>query len=330
MMRTFKSRLLRPLLAGIGFACVVVADLPAASYPERPIKIVVPFPPGGTSDLVARIVATPLSVVLKQPMVVDNRPGASGITGSDVVAKSAPDGYTLGTFPSGHAINNSLNPAVPYDPEKSFEPVILVGSVPMLVLLHPSVPANSLAEFIALARARPGQFNYATGGIGASNHLATELFSKMTGLSMTPVPYKGDPPALNDLISNQISFGFINISSSVQFVKAGRLKAVAISGTRRSPVLPEVPTVAEAGVPGYAAGSWHALFAPAGTPKEIIRMLNTEVNAILKMPAVGARLGDLGITVEGGSPENLATFLRQEIAKWAGIIREANVRLDGK
>jgi len=314
----------------IGVASFFAATTHAlAAYPERAIRLIVPFPPGGTSDLVARLIATPLSVKFKQPIIIENRSGSSGIIGTEMLAKSAPDGYTIALLPSGHAINGSLQ-NLSYDTEKSFTPLMLIGTVPLLGVVNPASPATSLQKFLDMARTSPKPLSFKSAGVGGSDHLATELLMRSTGIKMLNVPYRGDPPAAIDLVGGQIDFGLFNITSVLQLVKAGKLRALAVSAEKRSELLPDLPTFEEAGVKGYTAGSWHAFFAPAGLPPEALSVLNSEMNAILKTPDVAKQLSAFGISIEGGSSEKLGKFLSVEVAKWARIIREAGIPTEKK
>lgn len=314
----------------IGVASFFAATSQAlAAYPERTIRLIVPFPPGGTSDQVARLIATPLSVRLKQPIIIENRAGSSGIIGTEMLAKAAPDGYTIAILPSGHAINGSLN-NLNYDTEKSFTPLMLVGTVPLLGVVNPASPATTLQKFIDMARTSPKPLSFKSGGVGGSDHLATELLMRSTGIKMLNVPYRGDPPAAIDLAGGQIDFGLFNITSVLQLVKAGKLRALGVSAEKRSALLPDLPTFDEAGVKGYTAGSWHAFFAPAGLPPDVLRLLNSEMNAILKTPDVARQLSEFGISIEGGSSEKLGKFLGVEVAKWERIIRDAGIPTEKK
>ena len=263
----------RLLVTALALVAAVAAPLVVAQqYPAKPIKVMVVFPAGGTSDKIARVVSQKLAENIGQAVVVENRAGANGIIGTDVVAKSPPDGYTLLMAPSGHAINNSLNPQVPFDPVKDFQMLTLIGTVPMVAVVNEKVPAKSVKEFIDLAKAKPGEIRYGSGGPGGSNHLAVELFSTMAGVKMIHIPYKGDTPAIADLLGGQYEMIFLNIPAALPLVKQGRVRAIGITSTRRSELLPDVPTIAET-LPGYEAGSWHGFFAPAGLPAPITNYL---------------------------------------------------------
>jgi tripartite-type tricarboxylate transporter receptor subunit TctC len=298
----------------------------AQAYPARPLKMVAVFPAGGTSDVIARLMAQYLETALGKPVVVENRVGSNGVIGTDYVAKSPADGYTLLLAPSGHAINNSLNPNVPYDPVRDFTCITLVGTVPMVVTAALQLPASNLGELIELAKMNPGQLNFGSGGPGSSNQLATELFASLAGIRMTHIPYKGDTPGITDLLGGHIGFIFLNMPAALPLVSAGRLKALAITSEQRSPLLPDVPAIAET-LPGYAAGSWHGIYAPAGTPREIILRLNAELVKILRRPDVTAKLAAMGVNAVGDTPAEFAAFTKAEIVKWAEVIKDANIKL---
>lgn len=298
-------------------------------YPSRPIRIIVPFPAGGTADLLARQIGQTMSEALRQQVVIENRTGAGGNIGADLAARSKPDGYTLlmGTV-STHAINPNLYSKMPYDPVKDFAPVTMVARMPNLLVVHPSVPANSVAELIALAKARPGALAFASAGNGTTQHLAGELFKKMAGVDMIHVPYKGNAPAVTDLVGGQVQVMFDNIPVSLQQVRAGKLRALAVTGPVRSPVLPELPTLAEAALPGYSITSWFGLYAPSGTSPQIIERLNREANKALATAQVRRRLTDQGIEPAGGTPGQFADFMRAELVKWSRIVRESGARVE--
>ncbi len=309
-----------------GLAMPVAAQ---TSYPTKLVKIVVPFPAGGTTDILARILAQRMTEAWKQPFVVENRPGAGGNIGTDVVAKSAPDGHTLvmGTVGT-HAINPSLYTKMPYDHVKDFAPISLVATVPNLLVVNPNVPAKSVKELIALAKAKPGQLSFASSGNGTSLQLSGELFKTMAGVDILHVPYKGSSPAVADLIGGQVSMMFDNMPSALPHVKAGKLRPLAVTTARRSPSAPDIPTIAEAGLPGYEASSWFCLLAPAGTPKEIVTKLSTEVAKILRQPDVKERLFSLGAEPVGNTPEQFAAFIKAETVKWAEVVKKSGAKLD--
>ena len=315
-------------------ACAAVAAFALhghaqAPYPAKPIRIVVPFPAGGTTDILARAVAQKLTDTTGQPVVVDNRPGAGANIGAELVAKSAPDGYTLlmGTVGT-HAINASLYARMPYDHVKDFAPIILVAGVPNVLAINPSVPANSVQELIAYGKANPGKLNFASSGSGTSIHLAGELFKTMTGVQMTHVPYKGSAPAIADLLGGQVQLMFDNLPSALPHIKAGKLKALAVTSAQRSPALPDVPTVAESGLPGFEASSWFGLLAPAGTPKEIVARLNGEVAKWLATPEAKEKLASQGAIAAGQSSEDFVHHIAAETAKWQKVVKESGAKVD--
>jgi len=300
-----------------------------APYPSKPIRIVVPFPAGGTTDILARAVAQKLTETGGQPVVVDNRPGAGGNIGAELVAKSAPDGYTLlmGTVGT-HAINPGLYAKMPYDHQRDFAPVILVAGVPNVLVVHPAVPVNSVQELIAYAKANPGKLNFASSGNGTSIHLSAELFKTMAGVQMTHVPYKGSSPALQDLVGGQVQLMFDNLPSSLALIKAGKLKALAVTSKERAAALPDVPTIAESGLPGFEASSWFGLLAPAGTPQPIIAKLNAEIAKWLATPEAKEKMLGQGANAAGGSPDDFARFIATETAKWQKVVKESGAKVD--
>jgi tripartite-type tricarboxylate transporter receptor subunit TctC len=309
------------------FASLALAQAP---YPSRPIRIVVPFPAGGTTDILARAVAVKLTETTGQPAVVDNRPGAGGNIGAELVAKSAPDGYTflMGTVGT-HAINPSLYAKMPYDHVKDFAPVILVAGVPNVLVINPSLPVNSVQELIAYIKANPGKVNFASSGSGTSIHLSGELFKTMTGTQITHVPYKGSAPALQDLVGGQVQIMFDNLPSSLALIKGGKLKALAVTSLERSSALPDVPTVAESGLPGFEASSWFGLLAPAGTPKEAIAKINGEVAKWLATPEAKEKLASQGaIAASGLTPDDFAKHIATETTKWNKVVKESGAKVD--
>ena len=301
----------------------------AATYPNKPIKIVVPFPPGGATDIVARAIGFELQKAFGQSVIIENKPGAGGNTGADLVAKSPPDGYTLIMATVGtHAINMSLYARMPYDAVKDFEPVVLVAGVPNLLVVHPSVNAKSVKELTALAKAQPGKLNVASSGNGTSIHLAAELYKQMAGVDILHVPYKGSAPAVADLLGGQVQMMFDNMPVSLPHAKAGKLRALAVTSLKRSPALPDVPTMDEEGLKGFDATSWFGLLAPAGTPKEIIAKLNAASVAALATPDMRERLAAQGADPIGNSPDQFAAFIKAEIVKWAKIVKASGARVD--
>jgi len=301
----------------------------SSSYPTKPIRLVVPFPPGGATDIMARAVAQKLTDAWGQSVIVDNRPGAGGNIGSELVAKAAPDGYTLEMGTVGtHAINPSLYAKMPYDHVKDFVPVILVAGVPNVLVVNPSVPAKSVQELIAYAKANPGRLNFASSGSGTSIHLSGELFKLMAGVQMTHVPYKGSAPALQDLLGGQVQLMFDNLPPSLPQIKAGKLRALAVTTAARAPALPDVPTIAESGLPGFEASSWFGVLAPAGTPPAIVTRLNTEIAAWLATPEAREKMVAVGAVIAGGTPEDFARHIATETAKWAKVVQESGAKVD--
>ena len=314
----------------IFLALLASAVAPAAlaqAYPSKPIRFVVPFAPGGGADISARAVAVKLGERLGQQVVVDNRPGAGGNLGTELVARTAPDGYTLLWASSGYGANPSLY-KLSYDPVTGFEPVTLVTQQPFLFVVNPAVPAKTVKEFIAYAKANPGKLNYLSSGVGGIQHLAVELFKSLAGVDLVHIPYKGGSTGHTDLISNQVQMEFGTILSTLPLLKNGQVRLLAVTTATRSPVLPETPTLAEAGVPGYAVSGWYAMFAPAKTPVAIVTQLNRETVAVLQSPEVRQRFAVDGSMVVASTPAQLAEHVRQDVAKWAKLVREANIRLD--
>jgi tripartite-type tricarboxylate transporter receptor subunit TctC len=322
-MRRIATTVLAFLFMGFGHAVV------AQTYPAKPIRIVVPFPAGGIADLFSRHIGQKLTDTWGQPVIVDNRPGAGGNIGAEIVAKSPPDGYTLVMGSIGtHSVNVSLFSKLPYDPLRDFAPVALVMEAEGLLVLHPSVPAKSVKELIALARARPGQVAYASAGHGTASHLAGELFKSMAKVDMVHVPYKGNVPAITDLIGGQTSLLFATMPTVLPQVQAGRLKALAVTSSARSPAAPELPTIAEAALPGYSVTNWIGLFAPAGTQRDIVVKLNGETVRIMQAPDVQKRLLAEGAKFTPTTPDAFTAFVKSEIAKWAKVVKEAGIRVD--
>ena len=308
---------------------LLAGSLPAWAqpYPNRPLRIVVPFPPGGGTDIGTRIVAQKLQEAWGQAVIVENKPDAAGTVGTELTAKSAPDGYTFMMGNIGtHAINVSLYKKLAYDPVRDFAPVSMVADLPLLLLVHPSVPANSVKELIALAKSQPGKLNFSSSGAGGSMHVAAELFKSMAGVDMVHIPYKGGAPAVADLLSGQVALSFSTVLETIQHVKAGKVRALAVTNDHRSIALPDLPTIAEAGLPGYQSISWLALFAPAGTPKDIVNKVSAESVRILKLPDVKERLLAQGAEPIGSTPEQLAAILAADIAKYAKVIRESGYK----
>ena len=318
----------------LGVVAAVVALVPqfaaAGDYPEKPIRFIVPYAAGGTTDLLSRAIAQKLSEALGQGVVPDNRPGAGGNVGAEIVAKSPPDGYTMLMAPvSPMAINVTLyGSKMAFNPEKDFAPVTLVAKVPLVVVVNPSVPAKTLLELIALAKSKPGQLNYGSAGNGSSNHLVGEMLKTAAGINMVHIPYRGGGPGMMALVAGQIDVLIGQVPTVTPMVNAGRLRALAVSGAQRSPALPDVPTMAEAGLPGFDATAWYSIVVPAGTPKPIISRLNAELVKILKSPDIRARLVSEGADVETSTPEELGAFVHAEIQKWSKAVRESGTKID--
>jgi len=299
----------------------------AQTYPTRPIRLVVPFGTGGGTDNLARIIEPLVTKALGQPLVIENRAGGGSTIGMDVVAKAAPDGYTLVMTDTSIAVNPSLKP-LPYDTINDFAPVSLLATAPVILVAHPSVPAKTLQEFIALAKAKPGELNYASGGIGASTHLGGELLKFVAGIDVKHVPYKGTGPAMNDLIGGHVQVMFSGISSARPYLDAGTLRALAVTGDARNAAVPDVPTFAEAGLPGVTASTYWGVLAPKGTPKEIVDRLSAEFAKAVREPGVVKRIGELGYLPIGGGPSDYAGNINSEIAKWAPVIKAANIKAE--
>src|SRR5712671_2568830 len=311
------------LIAVTVFACVSEAS--AQAYPVRPIRLIVPFGAGGGTDNLARIIEPLVSKALGQPIVIENRPGGGSVIGMDAVAKAAPDGYSLVMTDTSIAVNPSLKP-LPYDTLKDFAPVSLLATAPVILMSHPKVPARTLQEFVALARAQPGKFNYASGGNGASTHLGGELLKLVAGIDVVHVPYKGTGPAMNDLIGGHVDVMFSGISSARPYLDAGTLRALAVTGETRNAATPDVPTFAEAGLPGVTASTYWGVLAPKGTPQEIVDRVSMAFAQAMKDPAIVARIAQLGYLPIGGGPSDYAENIKSEIRKWGEVVRSANIK----
>ncbi|MDR9761380.1 tripartite tricarboxylate transporter substrate binding protein [Rhizobium redzepovicii] len=305
------------------------ASAAAADFPDRAITMVVPFAAGGSTDVVARIVAQKMSEDLGQQVIVQNVAGAGGNLGAGNVARAEPDGYTIlmGTVAT-HALNPLILKSTPYDPEKDFAPVSLLVVVPNVLVVNPELPAKTVPELIALLKAEPDKYSYASSGNGTPLHLSGELFKSMAGVSMQHIPYKGAGPALNDVIGNQVPIMFDNLPSSSSHIKAGTLRALAVTTAARAPSFPDVPTVAESGIPGYETYTWNALFAPAKTPNEVVMRLNASANKALKDPAVAERMKEFSATIVGSTPDELAAHVKAELAKWGPVVKGANIQME--
>jgi tripartite-type tricarboxylate transporter receptor subunit TctC len=308
--------------------CILHVPALADTWPSKPITVVVPFPAGGTTDLITRPVAQKLSEALKQPVIVDNRGGAGGTLGAGNVARAAPDGYTLLVGAVHHTIATTLYKKLPYDFEKDLTPITVMAWVPNFLIVHPSVPAKNVQELIALAKAKPGSITYGSAGSGTSHHMAAELFKSMAQVDLQHIPYKGGGPMMNDLIGGQVNVAFETAASATPQIKAGKVKPLAITTAKRSPALPEVPTVAESGLSGYEVLTWYGLLAPAGTPKEIISRLHSEVAKILQTPDIKERLAGISSEPGGNTPEEFAKVIRQETVKWAKVVKDSGATVD--
>lgn len=316
--------LLRCLI--VGAIAVPVLHGAQAAYPDHPIRIVVPVAAGGGNDIVARMLAQKLTEAWGQAVVVDNRPGAATAIGAEIVAKAIPDGHTIMLTSVSFAINAGMRRQLPFDPVRDFATITQVARVPQIMVVNPAVPANTLAEFIALAKAKPNQLNYASAGTGSSTHLAMELFMDMTGIKLNHVPYKGTAPGLTDVIAGHVQTTFDAIPPTLPHIKSGRVRALALGGTQRFPTLPEVPTLAEAGLPNYNFQSWFGILAPAHTPDAIVRTLNRELVRIIGLAETKKTFIELGIEPLGTAPEEYGRYLRDEIARWSQVMRAHNIR----
>ncbi|MBS0508010.1 MAG: tripartite tricarboxylate transporter substrate binding protein [Proteobacteria bacterium] len=321
----------RTLLAGLALAAAGALPLGAAAqaYPAKPVTIVVPFAPGGTTDILARIVGQGLQTELGQPFIVDNRAGAGGNIGASLAAKAPADGYTLfmGTVGT-HAINQALYKKMPFDPVKDFAPISRVATVPNLLVANPKEPYKTVKELIAYAKQHPGKVTFGSPGSGASPHVSGELFKSMTGTDLLHVPYKGSAPAMTDLLGGQINIMFDNMPSAIQHVRSGKLRPIAVTTAKRSPELPDVPTIAEAGVPGYEAMSWFGLFAPAGTPKPVLDRLHAALVKVLNQADVKKKIAEQGGDVVAETPEQFAAFIKAETAKWGKVVKDSGATVD--
>lgn len=326
----FPSR--RRLIVAAGTALCLIAptfaQTPGPAYPTKPVKLVVPYPPGGPTDIVARLVAQKLSEQMGQPFIIDNRPGAGANTGAEMVARSAPDGYTLVVATTAHAINPSLFKNLGYSISKDFAPVSQLTSGPLVIVANPALPVKNITELIALAKSKPGELNFASSGNGQSTHLSAELFASMAGVKMNHIPYKGSAPALTDTMGGQTHLMFDTMLSAMPHVKGGKLKALAVTSATRSPVAPDVPTVAESGLPGYEAIAWNGLLAPAGTPPEVVARLNAELKKALASPDVKDKFEAQGFAASWTTPTDFGRFLTVEVDKWAKVVKVSGATVD--
>jgi tripartite-type tricarboxylate transporter receptor subunit TctC len=322
--------MLRSTAVALAAACGIIAGAPsgAQSYPSRPIRVTIPFGPSSAGDTIARAVSPNLSHAIKQTMVMDNRPGAGGNIAAEITANSAPDGYTLMLATIGtHAINASLYPRLPYDPVKDFTAIGLTATSPNTLVVNGSLPVKSVKDLIALAKAKPGELSFASTGVGTSVHLSGELFNSLAGLKTLHVPYKGAPEALTDVLTGRVHFLFASMSSSIGMVKTGKLRALAVTSAKRHPALPELPSMQEAGVPGFEAVAWYGFVGPAGLPRPVVKMLNDALVGALRDEEVKARLANFGCDPVSSTPEEFAAYIKSELAKWAKVVRESGAKL---
>jgi tripartite-type tricarboxylate transporter receptor subunit TctC len=312
-----------------GFALAITAasaSAPAADYPTRPIRYIVPQAPGGSSDTLARAITQRVGDGMGQTIVVDNRPGATGVIGGEVVARANPDGHTLLQVATSHATNPAMHAKLPYDTVRDFAPISLLSQQPNIWIVHSTLPVKSMKDLIAYVKARPGQLNFGSSGTGGSQHLAGELLKSMAGLDMTHIPYKGSPPALIDLLAGRIPIMSSTMPPVLPYLRTGKVRALAVTSAKRSPAVPDVPTVAESAVPGYEAIAWQGLVAPAGTPKPVIARIQTEFARVLKQPDIAARLAEQGYETVASTPEWFTDYIRTEIAKWSKVIKAAGIK----
>jgi tripartite-type tricarboxylate transporter receptor subunit TctC len=300
----------------------------AQSWPTKPIRMIVPYTPGGYTDLMARTVGQKLSEALGQPIIFENKPGANAIIGTDVVAKAPPDGYTIGTVIAAHAVNATLNPKLPYDTLKDFSYVSLMSVAPLIMIAHPSLPANNMKELIALAKAKPGELNFASSGVGAAAHLTMEMFKSRTGINMQHVPYKGTAGALQDTVGGRINVMFDVVGPLMPQVRSGNVKALVVTAKERIPAAAEVATMAEQGVPDFISGTWAGIIAPAGTPKEIVDRIAAEARKALADPAMRDKLAEQGIVAVGNTPDEFRAFVAEEVARWGTVIKDAGIKAE--
>jgi tripartite-type tricarboxylate transporter receptor subunit TctC len=322
------SRTLLSVLPGLAFSAAIAAQS-TAGWPAKPIRWISPFAPGGGADITSRIIAQKLGPVLNQQVLVDNRGGAGGNIGVEIAAKSLPDGYTLVLGTIGPiAINVSLYKKLPFDPVKDLLPVTQAANALNVLVVHPSLPAKTVREVIAIARARPGELSFGSSGPGATDHLAGELFKTLTGVNMVHVPYKGGAPAMLDLMSGQVQTVFSTVSTAIGAIRSGKVRAIAMTGDKRFELMPELPTIAQAGVPGFEVRNWYGVFVPAGTSKEIIARLNSELVKILQMPDVKSRLLESGIEALHSTPEQFAVYIQSETRRWAKVVKDSGARAE--
>jgi len=320
------------MFARIAFAFLVAflaaAAAQAQTWPSKPIRYIVPFPPAGATDITARIMADKISGPLGQSVVVENRPGAAGNVGTEFVARSAPDGYTILQLTVAQSISATLYTKINYDVEKDLAPAAMVALVPNVMIVHPSVPAKSVAEFIALAKAKPGKINFASSGSGTSIHMSAEMFKMLTGVNIVHIPYKGSGPALADMLGGQVDVMFDNLTSSIGHIRSGKLRALAVTTVTRYPELPDLPTMQEAGVPGYEATAWFGIVVPRGTPRDAIARINGEVNKALAQADVKEKLAQQGALARSWTPEEFGSFIHNEVVKWAKVVKASGAKVE--
>lgn len=320
--------MMRRVLVLLGLAVAFVTPAAAADYPDHPIKLVVPTAPGGVNDIVARLIQPGLTAALKQPIVIENRSGANNITGTNFVAKSPPDGYTLVVVPASHSVNPAVQPKMPFDTEKDLAPIILVGKTPMMFLVNPHVQAKNLRDFSVLAKTSPNTFSFATPGVTSQAHLVIAQWRSMAGVEATDIPYRGGAPAMLATISGEAQFTVMSSVLAAPQVKAGKLRVLATGGLERDAHFPDVPTFSEAGFPGLEAVTWVGIFAPAGTPQDIVGRLNSEIDRIIHEPDIAAKLDAQGIVVSGGAPDVLGHLVAEEITRWTAIARKNHITVE--
>ncbi len=317
------------LAAALGLSCLAAASrAQAQTFPSKQVRLIVPFPPGGPADVMGRIYADKLGTLWHQPVIVENRAGAAGNIGSELTAKAAPDGHTILLIASSHVINNALYDKLPYHPIRDFTPVSQVANYALVLVAHPSVPATTLKELVALAKAQPGRLALVSAGNGTPTHLTAELFRSVAGIDFLHVPYKGAAPATNDLLAGQGQLMFNNPVSALPHVKSGKLRALAVTGAARSAIAPEIPTVAESGYPGFEAGTWYAFLAPANLPRDVLAKLSKDIMAVTQMTDVRTRFAGMGVDAIGTSPEQLAGIMQAELEKWTKVIQAGNIKAD--
>ncbi len=329
MIRFYRSAFLFRTVWTLAGLAVISSAAFSQTYPVRPIRMIVPFPAGGGSDTMGRVVGQKLSASLGQQIVVENRPGAGGSIGAEMAAKAAPDGYTLLLGSTSEiAQYPNVNPKIAYNPQRDFAPVSLVGNVPLVLVVHPSLPTQTVKELVALAKSRPGEINFSSAGNGSTTHLAVELLILTAGIRMSHVPYKGSAPAVTDLVAGNVQIGIPTMPAALPFVKAGRLKALAVSTARRSPAMPHVPSMQEAGVDRYDTALWTGVLAPSGTPNAILSRLQNEIARLIRLPDVEEALAKQGAEPASSTPEQFSAHIRSEFAKWAKVVKESGVRFD--